>query len=138
MPKNENAEKNNPCLKVNKNFDFVKRYNTFVTADSTLTIRSFKDNNRFYEYKSQWQNILSFDLQEQKMTYQCLNKNNYDREACEAYFVNYNNCKEFWVIWQLHPHILSKLRFFFITLIGFREEYRQNDVAKESNRICRM
>ncbi|XP_037028190.1 coiled-coil-helix-coiled-coil-helix domain-containing protein 7 [Bradysia coprophila] len=35
-------------------------------------------------------------LKEQNMTYQCLNKNNYDREVCEPYFVNYNNCKDFW------------------------------------------
>ncbi|KAJ6638443.1 Coiled-coil-helix-coiled-coil-helix domain-containing protein 7 [Pseudolycoriella hygida] len=35
-------------------------------------------------------------LQEQKMTYQCLSKNDYDREKCEAFFDNYNNCKEFW------------------------------------------
>lgn len=31
------------------------------------------------------------------MSYRCLNENYYDRDKCEVYFVNYNNCKEFWV-----------------------------------------
>ncbi|KAH8339098.1 hypothetical protein KR074_003973 [Drosophila pseudoananassae] len=35
-------------------------------------------------------------LKEQELSYKCLNKNNFDREKCEIYFVNYNNCKEFW------------------------------------------
>ncbi|KAH8372032.1 hypothetical protein KR093_009761 [Drosophila rubida] len=48
MPRNSNAERDNPCLK------------------------------------------------EQELSYKCLNKNNFDREKCEIYFVNYNNCKEFW------------------------------------------
>ncbi|XP_044736384.1 coiled-coil-helix-coiled-coil-helix domain-containing protein 7 [Chrysoperla carnea] len=33
---------------------------------------------------------------EQAMSYKCLNDNNFDREKCEVFFVNYNNCKEFW------------------------------------------
>ncbi|XP_055372957.1 coiled-coil-helix-coiled-coil-helix domain-containing protein 7 [Condylostylus longicornis] len=48
MPKNYEAEKNNPCLK------------------------------------------------EQELSFKCLSKNNFNREACEVYFANYNNCKEFW------------------------------------------
>lgn len=37
--------------------------------------------------------------QEQDMSYRCLHENNFDRDKCEMYFVNYNNCKEFWVSW---------------------------------------
>ncbi|XP_014666542.1 PREDICTED: cytochrome c oxidase-assembly factor COX23, mitochondrial-like [Priapulus caudatus] len=33
---------------------------------------------------------------EQKLTYKCLNNKNFDQEACNNYFVNYNNCKAFW------------------------------------------
>ncbi|CAD7081159.1 unnamed protein product [Hermetia illucens] len=35
-------------------------------------------------------------LKEQELSYKCLHKNNFDREKCEVYFANYNNCKEFW------------------------------------------
>ncbi|XP_055856642.1 coiled-coil-helix-coiled-coil-helix domain-containing protein 7 [Episyrphus balteatus] len=48
MPRNENAERDNPCLK------------------------------------------------EQELTYKCLHKYNFDREKCEVFFANYNNCKDFW------------------------------------------
>ncbi|KAH8405275.1 hypothetical protein KR222_001015 [Zaprionus bogoriensis] len=48
MPRNANAERDNPCLK------------------------------------------------EQELSFKCLNKTNFDREKCEVYFANYNNCKEFW------------------------------------------
>ncbi|ALC44787.1 CG4186 [Drosophila busckii] len=48
MPRNVNAERDNPCLK------------------------------------------------EQELSFKCLHKNNFDRDKCEVYFVNYNNCKEFW------------------------------------------
>ncbi|XP_065359589.1 coiled-coil-helix-coiled-coil-helix domain-containing protein 7 [Calliphora vicina] len=48
MPRNPNAERDNPCLK------------------------------------------------EQELSYKCLSKSNYDREACEVYFANYKNCKDFW------------------------------------------
>lgn len=36
-------------------------------------------------------------MQEQELSFKCLNKTNFDREKCEIFFVNYNNCKEFWV-----------------------------------------
>lgn len=48
MPKNHNAELNNPCLK------------------------------------------------EQELSYKCLNQNHFDRQKCELFFANYNNCKDFW------------------------------------------
>ncbi|XP_055923740.1 coiled-coil-helix-coiled-coil-helix domain-containing protein 7 [Eupeodes corollae] len=48
MPRNANAERDNPCLK------------------------------------------------EQELSYKCLNKYNFDREKCELFFANYNNCKDFW------------------------------------------
>ncbi|KAH8378806.1 hypothetical protein KR009_001433 [Drosophila setifemur] len=35
-------------------------------------------------------------LKEQDLSFKCLNKNNFDRDKCEFYFANYNNCKEFW------------------------------------------
>ncbi|EDV97267.1 coiled-coil-helix-coiled-coil-helix domain-containing protein 7 [Drosophila grimshawi] len=35
-------------------------------------------------------------LREQELSFNCLNKNNFDRDICEVYFANYNNCKEFW------------------------------------------
>ncbi|CAH0717955.1 unnamed protein product, partial [Brenthis ino] len=35
-------------------------------------------------------------LKEQDQSYQCLNKNGFDQEKCEAYFDNYNTCKKFW------------------------------------------
>lgn len=38
-----------------------------------------------------------FHSQEHNLSLNCLNKNNFDREKCEVFFVNYNNCKEFWV-----------------------------------------
>ena len=31
--------------------------------------------------------------QEQKASYKCLDKNNYDREACQQYFDAYKDCK---------------------------------------------
>lgn len=64
MPRNANAERDNPCLK------------------------------------------------EQELTYKCLNKNNFDREKCELFFANYNNCKDFWNKVRsdrrskgIHPHM---------------------------------
>ncbi|CAK1591258.1 unnamed protein product [Parnassius mnemosyne] len=35
-------------------------------------------------------------LKEQTQSYECLSKNGYDQEKCEAYFDNYNTCKKFW------------------------------------------
>ncbi|KPJ08960.1 Coiled-coil-helix-coiled-coil-helix domain-containing protein 7 [Papilio machaon] len=35
-------------------------------------------------------------LKEQNQSYECLNKNGYNQEKCEAYFDNYNTCKKFW------------------------------------------
>ncbi|XP_050356257.1 coiled-coil-helix-coiled-coil-helix domain-containing protein 7 [Nymphalis io] len=35
-------------------------------------------------------------LKEQEKSYECLNKNNFVQEKCEAYFDNYNTCKKFW------------------------------------------
>ncbi|CAO1320891.1 unnamed protein product [Diamesa hyperborea] len=35
-------------------------------------------------------------LKEQNATYSCLSRNHYDKDKCELFFVNYNNCKEFW------------------------------------------
>lgn len=32
-------------------------------------------------------------LQEQKASYKCLDKNNYDRDACQQYFDAYKDCK---------------------------------------------
>lgn len=69
MPQNYDQEKNNPCLKVNINI-----------------------NRKFIN------NALNFIFpQEQDLSYNCLHKNNFDREKCELYFANYQNCKEFWV-----------------------------------------
>lgn len=36
-------------------------------------------------------------FQEQNLTYKCLNDNNFDKEQCQAYYKNYQNCKDFWV-----------------------------------------
>lgn len=36
-------------------------------------------------------------LKEQEMSYKCLHDNGFDRDKCELYFLNYKNCKEFWV-----------------------------------------
>ncbi|EDX11280.1 GD14905 [Drosophila simulans] len=36
------------------------------------------------------------DIPEQELSFKCLNQNNFDRDKCEIYFANYNNCKEFW------------------------------------------
>uniref|UniRef100_A0A1B6EB82 Coiled-coil-helix-coiled-coil-helix domain-containing protein 7 n=1 Tax=Clastoptera arizonana TaxID=38151 RepID=A0A1B6EB82_9HEMI len=33
---------------------------------------------------------------EQKQSYDCLNKNNYDHDSCQLYFDNYNACMGFW------------------------------------------
>merc|ERR1712198_573351 len=35
-------------------------------------------------------------IKENKMTYKCLDENNYDRTACANYFENYKRCKTFW------------------------------------------
>lgn len=67
MPRNYAAELNNPCLQVRISVHCI----TSVTA--------------------------TFPLQEQDLSYKCLNKNHFDKEKCEVFFVNYNNCKEFWV-----------------------------------------
>lgn len=33
---------------------------------------------------------------EERLSYKCLEKNNYDKEMCNEYFLNINICREFW------------------------------------------
>jgi len=35
-------------------------------------------------------------LKEQKLSYKCLEKNDYDQKACITAFTNYTACREFW------------------------------------------
>lgn len=76
MPRNPDAEKDNPCLKV------------------CLTQKDKYCPSIVYFLVSQ----------EQELSYKCLNKNNFNREACEVYFANYKNCKDFWV--RYHEYTL--------------------------------
>ena len=47
------------------------------------------------------------------MSLDCLNKNNYDSGLCQEAFLNYRNCKKFWVsethelnlIWSIIPTV---------------------------------
>jgi len=49
---------------------------------------------------------MSWKKQEQELSFKCLNKNNFDRDKCEVYFANYNNCKEFWVSSSIKVDVL--------------------------------
>ena len=40
---------------------------------------------------------ISFLLQEQNLSMKCLEDYDYDKTACEVYFLNYKVCKAFWV-----------------------------------------
>lgn len=31
------------------------------------------------------------------MSFRCLHDNNFEHDKCELYFLNYKNCREFWV-----------------------------------------
>lgn len=58
-------------------------------------------------------------LREQELSFKCLNKYNYDRDKCEVYFANYNNCKDFWVFIKQK----SKKRKYNILQTFFRIKY---------------
>lgn len=40
---------------------------------------------------------LSIFFKEHLLSLKCLDSNQEERQACEVYFINYKNCKEFWV-----------------------------------------
>lgn len=42
------------------------------------------------------QEIYNPCYKEHLLSLKCLDSNQIDRNACEVYFVNYKNCKEFW------------------------------------------
>ncbi|XP_033110080.1 coiled-coil-helix-coiled-coil-helix domain-containing protein 7-like isoform X2 [Anneissia japonica] len=35
-------------------------------------------------------------LEEADASYRCLHENNFDRDSCTKYFLNYKNCRKFW------------------------------------------
>ncbi|XP_071964811.1 coiled-coil-helix-coiled-coil-helix domain-containing protein 7-like [Antedon mediterranea] len=35
-------------------------------------------------------------LEEANASYRCLHQNNFDRDSCTKYFLNYKNCRKFW------------------------------------------
>lgn len=35
-------------------------------------------------------------LKEHKLSFKCLDENNFNRDTCTGYFENYKRCKEFW------------------------------------------
>lgn len=76
---------------------------------------SFVSTERLLWFRALRWKFTLIHLQEQNLTYQCLNKNDYNREICEPYFVNYNNCKDFWVFGSRHNSwYTSEIKFFFL------------------------
>lgn len=65
--------------------DFPKSKNE---AERQANIRRASDMNDAYNNPC---------LTEQKLTYQCLSDNHYDRDACSLYFHNYRRCVDFWL-----------------------------------------
>lgn len=41
-------------------------------------------------------------LREQKLSFKCFSDNGYNKDLCQTAIDNYNICKSFWVILQIH------------------------------------